>query len=45
MNDVVVFCVGLFVMILVVFGIFSKVVLEMHEAKEGDVVARPTKAD
>lgn len=36
MNDIVVFCVGLAVSILVVFGIFSRVVQEMHDAKESD---------
>lgn len=40
MNDIVVFCVGLVVSILVVFGIFSRVVLEMHDAKESDELDR-----
>lgn len=34
MSDIVVFCVGLLVSILVVYGVFSKVVLEMRDAKD-----------
>jgi hypothetical protein len=36
-NDIIVLSVGLVVSILVIFGIFSSVVLEMHEAKYPDV--------
>jgi hypothetical protein len=32
-NDIIVFCVGLVVSSLVIYGVFSSVVLEMHEAK------------
>lgn len=35
-NDIIVFSVGLVVSILVVYGIFSSVVLEMREAKNQD---------
>ncbi len=34
MNDLIVFGVGLVVSILVVYSIFSRVVIEMHDAKE-----------
>ena len=37
LNDVIVFIVGLVVSTLVVFGIFSRVVLEMHDAKNQGV--------
>lgn len=33
MNDAIVFGVGLLVSILVLFGLFSNVVMEMHAAK------------
>ncbi|MEP6944536.1 MAG: hypothetical protein ABJA02_01370 [Acidobacteriota bacterium] len=33
MNDIIVFCVGLFVSILVVYSIFSRVISEMHDAQ------------
>jgi hypothetical protein len=35
-NDIIVFVFGLFVSALVVYGIFSRVVSEMHEAKFGE---------
>lgn len=38
MTDIIVFAVGLLVSTLVVFGIFSSVVVEMHDAKEDDAV-------
>lgn len=34
MNDLIVFIVGLVVSTLVVFGIFTRVVFEMHNARE-----------
>lgn len=37
LSDVIVFIVGLVVSTLVVFGIFSRVVLEMHDAKNHGV--------
>lgn len=40
MNDVIVFAVGVVVSVLVVFGIFTGVVKEMHDAKESNVHAR-----
>lgn len=36
MTDIIVFGVGLVVSTLVVFGVFSSVVAEMHDAKEVD---------
>ena len=38
MTDLIVFGVGLIVSTLVVFGIFSRVVVEMHDAKDDDAV-------
>lgn len=35
-NDIIVFVFGLFVSALVVYGIFSRVVSEMHDAKFGE---------
>ena len=44
MNDIIVFGVGVVVSVLVVFGIFSGVVREMHDAREsGD--ARHSSSD
>lgn len=34
MNDLIVFAVGLIVSMLVIFGIFSRVPMGMHDAKE-----------
>jgi hypothetical protein len=39
LNDLIVFGVGLVVSILVVFGIFSRVVMEMHDAKNQEAAA------
>lgn len=36
MMDLIVFGVGLFVSVLVVYGVFSRVVNEMHDAKAVD---------
>lgn len=38
MMDLIVFGVGLFVSILVVYGVFSRVVNEMHHAKDDDAI-------
>lgn len=40
LNDIIVFIVGLFVSTLVVFGIFSRVVTEMHDAREEGAAER-----
>ena len=34
--NLVVFCVGVFVSVLVVYGIFTQVVSEMYEARDSD---------
>ncbi|MFN0139324.1 MAG: hypothetical protein ACKVQW_04465 [Pyrinomonadaceae bacterium] len=39
MMDLIVFGVGLFVSILVVYGVFSRVVNEMHIAKDDDAIS------
>lgn len=39
MTDLIVFAVGLIVSTLVVYGIFSRVVIEMHDAKGDDASA------
>lgn len=42
MTDIIVLAMGLLVSTLVVFGVFSSVVVEMHDAKEDDSVpAKP----
>jgi hypothetical protein len=42
MMDLIVFGVGLVVSTLVVFGIFSRVVVEMHNAKADEPAENPT---
>ncbi len=41
MSNLVVFCVGVVVSILVIYGIFTQVVSEMYTARSGDKSENP----
>ena len=45
MSDIIVFGVGVVVSVLVVFGIFSGVVQEMHDAKESGEATHQSSSD